>query len=715
MLLATRAGAEVKTLAEFYAHLDQAAAVLKAKADLESQHSDLLAKEALKGLELFGGISAGYQKSPFAKEPFGRFFDPAARLGLRYPLLGSAEKQQRAISDAATQVKVEEIRLNWSKRLATLFLEENYAAYWSAQKLLALNNSYIRLRSGGVERLLHRRREAGLLLMSDYFEFLSAFEQAERARLEFNNNKDQALMRLAQLTNTTITPFEAIKPSLEQIGSNPVFDVVQPDLDILQAQIDNLQMVKGTENWQGIDSDISATVFGGPAIPHPSSNSTQFGYGGAVGFNFRMPLEIISYRKNEKSRLSSQLGSLQIEHTRRKQEINLEFGSTLSRYQQLAQQIKFQRTRLDAARESIRERYLRLHALDGDVLEKYFQAINTYYRAAIEYVDAETEQWKLHIRLRQFVSVLSNTGERAHPEIGLLSLAEPLQQARQYLSKQSITETKPRILSTPSDTYTSTRFNPTSEGFTVYVWRYDSLLAQPEFWKQSQTLQINRVLLSLNKKEITAIASNPQPINKFLSDAHNHGMRIELLLGDPNWILPKERMDLLEIIKKLSNVDFDGLHLDIEPDQLEAELAGKTRLEAFIETIRRVKTITSWPVGISIHPRYLVNESSFGLCVPCQLKQLAVNEIAVMYYSLNRPKIVAALKSVMNKHPDLLFSLAQSLESDLGSGSSYAHKPRPVFSNAMQQLRNQLQAPNFGGLIIQSWQDWEAYNHENPL
>ena len=116
ILLPTSAGAEVRTLADFYSHLDQAASVLKTQADLEAQRFHLQASEAQKGWEVFGGVSGGYQKSPYAREGFGYFFDPMARIGLRYPLLGSAERQDRAIGDAETQVKIENVRHEWSKR-----------------------------------------------------------------------------------------------------------------------------------------------------------------------------------------------------------------------------------------------------------------------------------------------------------------------------------------------------------------------------------------------------------------------------------------------------------------------------------------------------------------------------------------------------------------------------------------------------------------------
>jgi len=717
VLLPASAGAEVRTLADFNSYLDQAASVLKTQADLEAQRFHLQANEAQKGWEVFGGVSGGYQKSPYAREGFGYFFDPMARIGLRYPLLGSAERQDRAINDAEAQVKIENIRHEWSKRLAALFMEENYAAYWSAEKMLALNDAYIHLRNAGIEQTLRQRHETGLLLMSEYFEFLSAFEQAERVRLELINNKEQALIRLAHLTNTSVAPFEAIKPRLNELTSSLTYDIKQLDLEILQTQIDNLRMNRETQNWQGIDSDFSVVAFGGPAIPHPSPESMQWGYGGAAGFNFRMPLEIVSYRKNEQSRLNSQIISFQSEYTRRDQELSLEFQSMLGRYQQLMQQIKFQQTRLDAARESVRERYLRLHALDGDVLEKYIQAINTYYRTAIEYVEAEAEQWKLHVRLRQFISTPNSTGAAAaaRSETDLVGMLEPLKKADQFLEKRIAKETKPLKVTHANDQSTVSRSNPTSMRFSVYVWNYDDVVSQPGFLEKSQSMGINRILLSLNEKQIASVASNPSALNKFLQDARHRGVKIELLLGDPDWILPQERMRLVEIIKRLKPVNFEGLHLDIEPDQLAGELAGKNKLEEFIETIRQAASISPWPVAISIHPRYLAKEPSFDLCIPCQLKEIGVKEITVMYYSMNLSSIAMTMKSAMQQYPELKFSLAQSLEPELGVENSYAHKPQAFFRNAMQQLHNHLRVLNFNGLVIQSWKDWEIYTHENPL
>ncbi|MDE2389557.1 MAG: TolC family protein, partial [Betaproteobacteria bacterium] len=287
---------------------------------------------------------------------------------------------------------------------------------------------------------------------------------------------------------------------------------------------------------------------------------------------------------------------------------------------------------------------------------------------------------------------------------------KPLQQAASFLAGDN-KQASPKHVNHPA----TASAQVSSGRFAAYVWNFDRLIAQPDLWKKNQAVEIDRFLVSLDERQISVAAAKPARLKKFLLDAHRRKKKVEWLLGDPDWILPAQRGKLLQLVKKLSGIDFDGLHLDIEPDQLVAELSGKARLEALIETVRQVSAISPWPVGISIHPRYLTSAASFDLCVPCELKAKGVNEITVMYYATNPAVIAAALKPVMSQYPDLSFSLAQSLESGLGAENSYAHKPKATFNQAMKQLQEQLRAPNFTGLVIQSWQDLESYLHENTL
>ncbi len=714
---ATCLHAQTRLLSEFSPLVDRAASVLKNQADQEASQAELAIQEAQQGWELFGSVAAGYQKSPFAREPFGRFFDPTLRLGLRYPLLGSAERQNRAILDAATRVEIETIRLDWSRRLAGFFLEENYAAYWSAQQLLKINDSFAQL-AASAERRLGARRADNLLLASDYHEFLSAFVLAERARVEFQHERDQALIRLRHLTDEPVSEFEAVKPLLDHSESASSMQIdEQPDLRILQARLDTLRTIQSNEKWQGIESDVSATIFGGPAIPHPSPDSPQFGYGGAIGLNFRMPLDIAKLRKSERNLVVHQLNSLRSEYQQRQQEIEIELQSLRNRYAQSLRQLDFIRTRLDAAQAATRERYLRLRTLDGDVIEKYLQAIQAYYQVAASWLEAESERWKLHIRLRQFGINPQPYQSVSAEEITIDTLLQPLNQAAQLFGVTSMHQAK--STKTTDHRPRAERLiagNELIKGYGSYVWNYDLAWSVTEFLEQCKKLEVRRVLLSLNAAQIGSITANALPIEQLINQAHQQGIQVELLLGDPDWILPSQRSKLLNTLQRLRHVGFDGLHLDIEPDQLEnPELTGKTQFTEWLKTIQQAKDEAVWPVGVSIHPRYLNTQQSFGECVPCQFEQFGIREVTVMFYTRNLSNITSTLRAAMQKHPDLIFSLAQSLEHELAAESSYAQQPTNIFQHSMNTLEKQLNARNFGGIIIQSWQDMQGYFYENPL
>lgn len=173
--------------------------------------------------------------------------------------------------------------------------------------------------------------------------------------------------------------------------------------------------------------------------------------------------------------------------------------------------------------------------------------------------------------LRQFISLPESQGKDNNQGIHIASLIEPLQQVRQFLQigERSV-PVKQANHSLSGDTQLA------SNQFAAYVWNSDQLIAQPGLWSKKQTSAVNRFLLSLNAQQISRIASNPDGLNKFLQDARQNGKKVELLLGDPDWILPEHRGDLLQIVSKLVKASFDGLHLDIEPDQLESGLTGKT-------------------------------------------------------------------------------------------------------------------------------------------
>ena len=74
-----------------------------------------------------------------------------------------------------------------------------------------------------------------------------------------------------------------------------------------------------------------------------------------------------------------------------------------------------------------------------------------------------------------------------------------------------------------------------------------------------------------------------------------------LLLGDPAWINPADRPKLMALIRRFQNVPFDGLHLDLEVEQLGWPVPA-ARLQDWLNTVKEAKKRSPWPLSISAHP-----------------------------------------------------------------------------------------------------------------
>jgi hypothetical protein len=216
------------------------------------------------------------------------------------------------------------------------------------------------------------------------------------------------------------------------------------------------------------------------------------------------------------------------------------------------------------------------------------------------------------------------------------------------------------------------------------------------------------VLISFTHKQISNLLS-PQgkdELDALIVAAKSKGVRIDLMLGDPTWAEADHRGELLLLVKQLRNFDFDGIHLDIEPDSLPGASARRTELLAGLaDTIKAVKGITIWPISISIHPRYL--EGDLGILARQKLLLLGLEEVVVMIYSDNPQVTAQRMAAIITSNPNVPFSLAQSVEKTIPLAESYADCTQQEFKDAMHILEDNLAIYGLKGIFIQAWEDYK--------
>lgn len=695
---------EVKKLGAFEEELEQSFSVSIAEDYLSTSKFALEKADAKSGWKVFGNMGIGGASgsgfvgtgyiSPTQGEAINNpYAAVVGSIGVRYPLFGTAAKEEKLIIEANKDVAVKESELKWVKKRLKLQLSQDYAAYWGGQQKERIAKAYIEL-LGLAEGILNRREAKGIVLKADRLEAISAFKRASYEIVNSQHVMRESVDSMIAYLGYDIVPFEAVKSLNNNIKiDSPLALENHHELKIIEALIDAQKDIITNNKFSGIESNFYIAHSVNLYTPE-----TSLGAGVMTGLNVEIPLSVIKYRKAGEGMESATLRRLETEYLRKRKQLAGKADRFLHN-ERLTELIKYQEQHLDAVTELLREKSLRVEKLDGDVIESYLRALYEYYQVAIDLVDAQTEHWKMEGRLIEFFDKANGSGASINNKISI----KPFQEAKVVLGASQV---NPR-----------TQFWGEGRG-AIYLWNSRELLNKesPLFLLRLNEQGVSRVLLSLDARQINYYKTHPKKLNDFLQQAKSHFVEVDLLLGEPSWILPENREKLMEIIRSLSQFSFNALHLDLEINQLSIVLDLHSIYGAWLETVTLAVVESPWPVAISSHPRYLEKNYAGFDCFVCNLYEAGVSEVTVMDYVTNSVSVEKRLESLLTSYPMMKFSLAQSVEQELGQANSYATYPFDKFKNNMYSLQKNLKKqPNFLGLVIQSWRDLEEYLYENKV
>jgi hypothetical protein len=215
---------------------------------------------------------------------------------------------------------------------------------------------------------------------------------------------------------------------------------------------------------------------------------------------------------------------------------------------------------------------------------------------------------------------------------------------------------------------------------------------------------MGELLVGLTGAQVKAGAATVRQLQALIARCHARGVRVQLLLGDPEWILPGGRPDLLALIARYRGLDFDGLHLDLEVEQLGWPVPAQ-RLRDWIATLQAAARVSPWPLTISSHPRWFENTDPALPCFPCSMGS-SVKQINLMIYQRNPDRAASRALRIAGRWPALRFRLAQSVEPGLEPGLSWYGSTPGALQELMQIWRQRLAPDGFSGI---DWQDWQSY------
>ncbi len=662
----------------------------------ESTRDSLNAGRIGLGVSAFGSV--GYAHNHDIIDPLHSwtYNQGVAGGGLSIPVLGSRLQLEDSLSEQQVQLMQLDARRQLQRRELLARLRKAYGDYWQGQRLELLARNYLQ-DEPTLERVVELRTRAGLLLDADRLELLSGFSLARRDEAAGGADREVALGLMRELTGQDLEGGIAVRPLVptacaRKLDASDDWADSDPELVGLQRVVALREINPRDNALYPVQSNVQLAYQTREDMP-----TGQRGGSAVLSWSFQVPVEYGSQRRLLARAAAAQLSRARLEYEIRRRELQQQRRELIARAAVLQQTAQFAAVRLAAADAAVEERSLRAVKLEGDVAEQLQRARIQHYGAAKALVEADKAMVYWYADWARFEMA------PCQPPPDGMTAAQTATAVR-AASLRSAAAHAPD----PAGVQAATA-GPANRA--LYLWRsaewltYATTELGERKFAEIHSAGITRLLISLDAEQMRRAIADPSPLVRAVRSTHEHGFRVELLLGDPGWIWPEQRGGLLAIIDGLKSVPFDGLHLDLEPEQIDAAADKLPALLGLLaQTLAAASAASPWPLALSIHPRDLdvrLGDSSFAEV----LLRLRISP-TIMVYVANPDRAVAIAEPLLGHYPQLSFSVALSLEKSLGPQESLWSYPEDERRRRIERVETRLAAANFSGLTLQLEDGW---------
>ncbi|PIF29015.1 outer membrane protein TolC [Acidovorax sp. 56] len=673
--------------------------VALAEKDLAAHRTE--AAKAGQGGRLFGGANLGTAREAVTDTTSRSYQRAQMQLGVRWPLLGSREAQLRNVSEAEQATTARQVRLQQTQNEAVQAVRRAYVRHLRSGQRIALVEAFMAGRST-TQGLLQRRTQAGWMLEAERLGLMATFDAAEATLRAQRAAQEATLRELSRLTGRMVQAVQAAPLTWPDVCHHPETLRAQadehPTVLLARLELEAADQIAGHLRKEGIAAGVSVAQgiskdLGGP----PGHNTT-------VGIDISIPLDWRGQR-------DATLGQIQSERHRAESLLELRRGEFLEGLEQALGQWHLSQAeaaapmkQLSAANETLRVAMLRHERLDdGDGYARLLTARYALMQVALQVVDAQERREVAELALAAWSSNgCSHPG--VNPQDKLAAALAP-----------TLLALSPQVANAPTDTATTApqRTLRSTEGTADaslgwYVWDGQAMLQRPE---QLRTLppESRRVLLSFTAKQLAGLEqpAGRRQLSQFITQAQHRGLTVELLLGEPLWVLPSHRQNLLDQLARIRDLPFHALQLDLERSQL-PEADQPQWGDLVVETLRAAHAVAPWPLGLTTHYREL-EAPDFAQ----KVHAAGATELTAMVYVSNPARVVEIVKGLLPlqslQSPDgLRWSIAQSVERTLSPQESSYPAGKATALQRWKELAQALsQEPGFGGIVVQSWEEFK--------
>ncbi|MBD9396152.1 hypothetical protein [Pseudomonas sp. PDM11] len=651
-----------------------------ANAELQARYATRDQRESESGWEMFGNANVGRYRELVTDDVRDDYYGRSFAVGVRYPLLGSLRRRMDAVRDSERDIRLAEIEQGYRRAQQRLAIRSTYADWWRATEEQRLCRDVERA-ARDADQQVQTRLDGKWILPSD----------AQLMRSEWTAVTQRCAMQDGLLQD--------IRASLQSLGvqvdgnDTPVASALASDPQPLQAwqtqlednprvagrsaELANAELGRKQPWYSAIESYVNVAQ-----TLEQRSGASDDGSGLSAGITFSAPFDLLDYgsargREGE-ARYQAAVQALE----RERGDVLRELGKVLEQQRRQLNEYRWRSERRDALDTIIAERRQRGSLDAGEASLRLLQAEVDHYNAGFAQISAWHGAWLQDSALRLF-------GDDSPGFERLLG--------NRVLHWQGENTVMPARVATQTDW---------SQG--AYIWDSVALLDANQRSGQLNALQqagISQLHVGLTALQVADMQRSHSALGDLLQAAHARGMRVTLLLGDPDWLKPRKRQGLIDLIGQLRDLPFDALHLDLEVEQLGWPVPDQ-RLHDWLDTVREAKAAAPWPLNLSSHPRWFDEHADRQPCVPCELQRLGVGEISLMIYTRNPQSSANRALAIAKQWPALKLRLAQSVEVDQPADLSWADASHTQLQQQVVNWQNALRPAGVGGIDWQSWTDY---------
>ncbi len=659
------------------AAVEQALAIRLSEAELAGRRQGLQAAQAQDGPRLQAGAGVARVREPLTDTAVRRYERSQAQVGLRWPLLGSREAAERVVDEADVALALAQLQADEAQALVRLQVRRSYLELVAARQRAAVAQAWLQAQPA-VAQALARREATGLLLGADRLAYQTQADTVERdlARQDviaraalrelqaWAGSSAQALGDPAQVLAWPQWPVACRNRDALLAASE-----AQPALARARVEGDAARRAAQRGRLNGVDAGLTLSQ----SLSRDVGGSG--GYSTFVGVDVSLPLQWRRWNDARRAQALREAEQTEARLALRRQEQTLALDRALDELALREHEVQIYARREAAALEAWRIARLRTQALEGDGYERAVQARYVLYQAVIEQLDARARAHRAEIELLAW-----------DPACAGVHAAEPAP--------------SPEVLAALSLVPIAPALQAAAGPMGWYVWDGEALLAQPERLERLPAAT-GRLLLSWRAATLERAAREPArqaALRALIDGIRRRGWQVEWLLGEPTWVRPERRADLVELVRRFSHWPFDALHLDLERSQL-AE-GDQVQWDGWvIDTLQAVRSVSPWPIHLTTHYRELT-EAGLGV----RLRDAGVSEFTAMVYVTRSERALQLARQTLQAAPEgLQVSLAWSMEPVLDAQHSHFRRGRSAALDRWQTWHEALaKHPRYAGWVVQS-------------